>query len=74
MTLWTYRDGRGPFFAGLVSCEHPFDVGTSGISLLFPGGEFADEAIGVVGSKVEALVAQDAALDRFWGETGTVEA
>jgi hypothetical protein len=45
------------FGAGFVGCEHPFDAGAGGISLSFPGGDFADEALRVVNSAIQALSA-----------------
>src|SRR5713101_6871207 len=41
----------------------PFDAGAGGVSLSFPCGDFADEAVGVVDSAVQALAAEHADLD-----------
>ena len=51
------------FGAGLVGCEHPFDARAGGISLSFPSSDFADEALRVVDSAIQALAAEDADLD-----------
>jgi len=51
------------FGAGFVGCEHPFDAGAFGITLSFPGGDFATEPFCVVDSAIQALAAQDADLD-----------
>jgi hypothetical protein len=51
------------FDAGFIGCEHPFDAGASGISLLFPSGDFAAEPLWVVNSAIQALAAQDSDLD-----------
>ena len=37
--------GTAHFGAGFGGCEHPFDAGGSGVSLSFPRGDFADEAL-----------------------------
>ena len=63
MTLWMCGIGAAHFGAGFVGCEHPFDACASGVALLFPCGDFADEALWVVDSTVQALAAQDADLD-----------
>ena len=51
------------FGAGFVGCEHPFDAGAGGVSLSLPCGDFADKALGVVDSAVQALAAEHADLD-----------
>jgi hypothetical protein len=39
--LWKWQDRRGPFWRGLVGCEHPLDAGVGGISPSLPGCDFA---------------------------------
>src|SRR3982074_2498872 len=46
-----------------VHFKHPFDAGAGGVSLSFPGVDFAAEPVWVVDSAVEALAAQHADLD-----------
>ncbi len=55
--------GTAHFGSGVVGCEHPFDAGAGGVSLLLPCGDFADEVFGVVDSAIDALAAQHADLD-----------
>src|ERR1700738_1717247 len=58
--------GRSPASscgAGFVGCEHPSDAGAGGVSVPFPGVDFAAEPVWVVDSAVEALAAQHADLD-----------
>jgi hypothetical protein len=51
------------FGAGFFGCEHPFDACAGGVSLFFPCGDFADEALGVVDSAIQALAAEHSDLD-----------
>jgi hypothetical protein len=59
MTLWTLLDRRGLF----LGREHRFDAGTGGVSLSFPCGDFADEALWIVDSAIQAFAAEHADLD-----------
>src|SRR5260370_34087288 len=55
--------GAAHFGAGFFGCEHPFDAGAGGVSLLLPCGDFADEARGVVESASQTLAAEHPDLD-----------
>src|SRR3954447_10006923 len=63
MTLWQGRVSAGHFGASALGCEHPGDAGAGGVALLFPGGNFGDEAVARADAAVEALAAQHADLD-----------
>jgi hypothetical protein len=70
MTLWSgargwkqARVGATHFGAGFLGCEHPFDAGSRGIALPFPGGDFGCEALVDGDAPVQALAAQHANLD-----------
>src|SRR5260370_1860892 len=55
--------GAAHFGAGFFGCEHPFDAGAGGVSLLLPCGDFTDEARGVVDSAIQTLAAEHPDLD-----------
>ena len=55
--------GAAHFGAGFFGCEHPFDACAGGVALFLPCGNFADEALGVVDSAIQALAAEHADLD-----------
>src|SRR5258707_3953792 len=63
MTLGRDGIGAAHFGAGFVGCEHPIDAGAGGVSLSFPGVDFAAEPVWVVDSAVQALAAEYADLD-----------
>src|SRR5258707_13407716 len=63
MTLGRDGIGAAHFGAGFVGCEHPIDASACGVSLSFPGVDFAAEPVWVVDPAVEALAAEHADLD-----------
>src|ERR1700681_4573064 len=69
------RDGIGAahFGAGFFGCEHPFDACAGGVPLFLPCGDFADEAVGVVDSAIQALATEHTDLEPAGMLGGVVE-
>src|SRR5580704_10364245 len=63
MTLGRYWIGAAHFGAGFFGCEHPFDACAGGVPLFLPCGDFADEAVGVVDSAIQALATEHTDLN-----------